>query len=362
MKKLFLIISVILVVMVSCKKEEAMKPTNTNSITTQNSNEKINNTLLFFKDKSAFNNTLKFIQIKSREEIIAWEKTYNFTSMFEILNQVNDAENENELKYINGEDVQEHSLLYFDKIKSGVIKEIKYDDGSTSFDYNIFDASVVNLVNEDGLVVIENQLYQYTESSLKSTEYKGASSIELLKSTDVSTDVVKIINITQVKNTGSYSWSQEKGWAYEGGKNKKRARIYVTGHSSGGETSIQVVVYNVNVRVEKKNGWGNWVLADGSSCWLYSSWRYRFQLAKANDIHMYTFYSNSLSPAPILFTNPTTYWPFMNNLTLTLEPNGTWGVPAGYAQFFDPYNVYNYSFTGSVSGGAHGINLIPATR
>jgi hypothetical protein len=312
--------------------------------------------ILKFNNRETFLSTIKELQQKNSVEVAEWEKRFNFKSQFSIFNEVTNQENLLEAASIRSGDMsKEHSDYYFNALKERVVKKIAYEDGSTAYNYNIFDASVVNVINKDGFVVIDNVLYQYAEHQLKNTPYNGSMSTKILKEASVTNGNVTVTEIfANVRS--SYNWSQTGGYTQWNNK-KKHARITVTGYSNSSGYSSNTIVYNVNVKVEKKNIWGNWVSGDFTCCTLNSSWQYSFGVSGNNGCDYYYGF-DPFSTTPVSYSYPITYWPSINNLTVNLEPNGTWfATDAGYSNFCDAVHVYSYSFSGSVCGQ---INPLPS--
>jgi hypothetical protein len=325
--------------------------------------------ILKFNNRETFLSTIKELQQKNAAEAAAWEKGLNFKSQYSIFNEVTNQENFLEAASIRSGDMsKEHSDYYFNALKEKVIKEVKYEDGSTSYNYNIFDASVVNVINKDGFVVIDNVLYQYADNQLKSMPYTGSTNTNVLKAESATkgnvtvTDYYPIQDPKNQKTRSSYYWSRQmlNTWTYWDGS-KKRATMNTDGYSNSSEYSSNTVVWKLNVTVQKKNWRGNWVPADFICFALNSSWQFQYGLSRNSDPnHCSIYYGfNQLSTVPITYSYPITYWPSINNLSVNLgEPGGTWFASwMGYDFFGDAPKVYTYSMYGSLCVGAGGQPL-----
>lgn len=285
------------------------------------------------------------------------------TTLFQRYNQVNLAEWSNEC-------VPERSDLYLIALGRGWIEELTEPDGYTSYQYAVCNPALAPVLNDDGLVVVGDVLYQYTPDSIKECAYSGPASITALKGCVASANGITVTPVVASPTAmpsgflaSGYNWSKTGVQRYWD-NNKKRVTISVKGTSSNSGTSLQSVTYNVNVKVERKALIGKkWVLGNFTCCYLYSSWYWTFGLAtNATPFHCTSFYSTNLSMFPVQNTYPTTYWPSINDLWVNLLPNGLWTCSSsGYDYFCDAIRVYQYAFSGSICGGSYGIQLNPLT-
>ncbi len=319
--------------------------------------------ILKFKDKETMNKTIQELQQKSIVDVTQWEKNLNFTSQFSVFNEVTNQENLHEEKCIkSGEKSVEHSDYYFTIIKENILKEVTYEDGTTSYDYNIFDASVVNVINKEGLVVINNVLHQYADNKLKTTPYNGNASIIAIKAASKTNEHVTVTEYSLVRDSknpttaSSYYWSLNTNWKTAG---KLRARMHTDGYSNSSGYSSNTIVWQVNIDFQKKNFWGNWVYNDFTCCALTGNWQYRYGVSRnSTPFTCNTYYRmNPFSTTPITYTY-SNYWPSINKLTVKLEPNGTWFASSGgYDTFCDAVNVYTYSFSANLCAISGALTL-----
>ena len=257
-----------------------------------------------------------------------------------------------------------HSETYKAALGKNFIREIKEADGATYFEYSVLDASAANVINADGLVIIDNTLHQYTPTGIKTMPYAGSESINAIKEATVTIGDITVTNLIETSSNGknspkvagsptAYNWSQgpyENQWRYWN-NNKKRVRMYVTGYSSASGTSaVSNCVYNLTLVVQKKNASGNWVYGDPTYCYLNSSWVFRFGLQKNSvPFQCTTFHSLDLSPTSVSHSYSQNYWPSTNYLVLNLTPNGILNANGtGYDVFCDAVDVWSYHFNGSI--------------
>jgi hypothetical protein len=362
--------------------------------------------------------------LNGQPELLRGIQGSEVTTLFQRFNQVDAAEWQHDAIGLGGP----RSDFYYEALRRGWISEIAEPDGSTSYQYAVCNAALAPILNDDGMVLIGDTLYQYTDQEIKQCTYSGPASIaSLLDSLSSNTEVtVEAVegpfsfspgigsDAHTLQQTGSnlvpscqteglpgsplsaellsptalaiktatgafrcspttpkgitlpalsgYNWSNGGSWKYWD-NNKKRAKLAIVGYSSASGTSVQAITFNVNVRVERKNIWGNWVSGAFTCCYLYSSWMYKFGLAW-NDVPFQckTFYSPSLATSPVTYSYSQNYWPSINNLIIPLAPSGTLTTGAsGYDYFCDAVRVFQYSFSGSVCGGSSGISLNPLT-
>jgi hypothetical protein len=325
------------------------------------------NGILKFKDKATFLLTSKALQQKNADEIASWEKSFNFESQYAIFNEVTKQENLLESEAIRTGDMsKEHSEYYFKALKEGVIKKVLYEDGSSSYNYNIFDASVVNVINKEGMVIIDTVLYQYTANQLKSMPYTKSTNTAAIKSASATNGNITITNYYPARDNknekpnSSYYWSRELlgTWiSWDGGK--KRATMNTDGYSNSSGYSSNTIVWKLNVIVQKKNWKGNWVPGDFICFALNSNWQYRYALSHNSDPnHQDVYYRyNPLSATPVT-CELNNFWPSINTLTVNLEPSGTWfAYWLGYDFYSDATSVYNYTMNGSLCVGAGGLPM-----
>lgn len=145
-------------------------------------------TLLFacskdYKEFTEMDNSMKNIQIKNGmlvfpnhkilENVInGKESPYadyvsEFKSQQQMFEDVVAAESK-QMDYLDTlsgvflEKALKHSVLYETALKEGLIKEVLYSDGTSSYDYNLAVPYYSSVINKDGFFAVQDTLYQIT--------------------------------------------------------------------------------------------------------------------------------------------------------------------------------------------------------
>ncbi|NJN33581.1 MAG: hypothetical protein HC817_04335 [Saprospiraceae bacterium] len=140
-------------------------------------NVSLQNGMLVFPSRRVLDSTLYEIATSNIRSIDNWEQEIGLTTHRRIFQQVIAAEDSLEQTYISmsGEQrdnalvkPQPHSDLYDYAIKKHFIKVITdKSDGSKYFDYAVIDPSMAAVINEFGLIKVENIIYEYSPKSKK---------------------------------------------------------------------------------------------------------------------------------------------------------------------------------------------------
>jgi hypothetical protein len=282
--------------------------------------------ILRFKDKETFSTTVQKLSLMTKEQADAWEQKYNFTSQRAIFNKIAEAELAHDelakkMEVAEALKLPQHSDLYRQYLNAGLIKE--NDD---TYNYSIFSGFYAPVVNEKGIVVIDNAIYQLTSTGMKILTDGDFSKISLLMNatqTDKSNNIiVKVIQSAAAEKSestrGMFNWSGSSGWVSSGNCNNcKRVLMTVTFSSDlsgGGSTCLDR--YDINVQCQQRNFWGNW--------------NYVFTWTTVNG--SWTTYERFVSGATTTF-NPTYYYGgSMNNFWTSVNP--TSGIGSPYPQIF----------------------------
>jgi hypothetical protein len=197
--------------------------------------------ILVFKNQSDFYTAANILNASHIDFIQDWAAKHNFVSQEMILNRINEAEDEfdqNTYGYLNKDlTVEElkamgigikHSDLYNKYLEKGFITEYIEQDGAVSFDANVVNPCLMNVLNEDGFVIVNDTLYQYTSNLIKSTPGYNLNKKELLRNAELSDMENKILVIKFEKDTKLKGYTTriidyETGWHYDG--NNKRVKI-----------------------------------------------------------------------------------------------------------------------------------------
>ncbi|MDP3915807.1 MAG: hypothetical protein Q8R96_18935, partial [Bacteroidota bacterium] len=175
------VIAVVLTVFNGCQKEPNSNETKmkdeiiANVKVFQPSNKiVVENGMLKFDSKVAFDVTKLEIAAAGRTAVDLWEKSLGIKTPGSIFNAVVLAEDsisdyfmslpENEQEYWRNQ-VQTHSTIYNEALTQKTIHLLPDGEGGEYFDLNLYDKTTASLINLDGFVIIENQIYQYTENA-----------------------------------------------------------------------------------------------------------------------------------------------------------------------------------------------------
>jgi len=225
-------LSVNILLISSCKKEE-LTPNKANLISKNNIEITSKNGILIFKNKKVLNKEIIKLSKLSAKERENWENTYSFLSQERIFEQINKAEIELENKLFNGIDenislnkikqlglYDKHSSIYDKYIKKDIIEQIYEKDGSYSCKLTVINPALSYVLNIDGIVIVNDTVYQYTSNSIK---------ILTKKNTNTTNKKLGIFVFPQNLKS-NHGWSQGGNWHYK--TSKKRYSLYVHGYSS----------------------------------------------------------------------------------------------------------------------------------
>lgn len=127
---------------------------------------------LEFQNHLVFEETIKQLDGKSREELDSWEKQFAFNSMRSIFDQAVDADYEffSNLKSLGQDEINvlknaSGDFFHSDYVKKN--KEYLLFDKDGIFRMNLYRNDVAPLVNKNGLVKVGGHIFQYTHDYLK---------------------------------------------------------------------------------------------------------------------------------------------------------------------------------------------------
>src|SRR5690606_20084031 len=128
-------------------KIEEPTPGIASSITVQNG-------LLNFQTLEDFRNTVLALNQMNPQDQLSWEKSLDFNSMQQIFNDIMLAEFETS---------GSHSALYNEQLQNGLIVENNTDG---LYNLNLFNPAYATVLNENGMVIVDNSIYQFTGNAL----------------------------------------------------------------------------------------------------------------------------------------------------------------------------------------------------
>jgi hypothetical protein len=310
------------------------------------------------------------------EQSTSWEKSIGFVSQRNIFNQIVEAEyNYLERPYENMSDEalaritepKGHTDIYQEYLRAGVIKIQTADHGEDTYDYAVSDASYTPIVNAQGFFIVGNTIYQVKENLIKEMEGVDISKLQLLDKaiSDDLTNKIKVgplfSNYPEPEARSAKSdcdFSRSSGWVTIGKRRGMTTVAYSATYWNPFPYKKVTISYNVSVRSQKKNGWGNWVYPScPNECWISGTWAEKFRYM--DDTTMAYAYTNSYTRS-YSYSHPNC----INYFIASINP--TTGIGAPYPSSFTFTAPSNVAFTSacltpmhwsvSVPGGASGIN------
>lgn len=183
------------------------------------------NGFLIFLNQKSMEETLNTLEGMSEEERRFWEKENNFTSQMSMFHDIIIAElkldepyenlSEEELK--NVELPPLHSDAYYNSLQKGFIKKIHYSDGTELYDYSTCAPFLTSILNEDGIFVIGDTMYQFTQYATKTWSDCDINNKNKLISTNSSIDNITLsINLKSATiKYGSWEYDLERKGEYK---------------------------------------------------------------------------------------------------------------------------------------------------
>jgi hypothetical protein len=291
--------------------------------------------VLVFKDKSEIEGTIQKLSVMGEEKRKEWEKRMNFKSQLTIFFEVNEAEatfqeilSKGFKKEITIEELKsmgikpQHSDMLNKYIDKGIIRATVEDDGSLSFNLALSDRSYAYITNENGEVMIGNNVYQYWEDKVA---INGK-------------DEQNII----AKGT-TYNWSASSNWRYDG--NYRRYRMDITGVSSYTSSSISSN-FNVEAKAERKILW-SWAIRNSydpiksiNGYYNYEYWYVQYpggpMIRSTNNLPL----PSPPQPLTSPFSMDYSYFGGSNYTLIPLHPSGIFNFTyPSTASFIDAVNV-----------------------
>jgi hypothetical protein len=366
-----------LVLMYGCQKDEqkdeaAINKDNTTFKAFKPSAEiSLTNGMLVFETQEDLYATIAEMNSVNRQSLDLWEKQLGIQTPASIFNAVINAEDSISNYYESLPESEQsfwrnqqpiHSEIYLQALEKGIIHLVPDGESGVYFELNLFDKSMASLVNIDGLVVAEGQIYKFMPNSVKVITDGDVEKIEMLISTNNLNDNDNIIVFEHSKDEGQndlksvdpgYNWTQDQGWKSTG--SRTRVKVWIDGHSEAYLGAIfshcaqfLQVTYTVRAQAQKKNFWGNWVYSNDywPSLTFYAEWSYNYR-SYACDPYItsgcgiyhceYSYVPPSGSQqAPCNYSIPS-----YNNAFINLHPHGIWSSsPKYFSHAFKTQNGY----------------------
>ena len=316
MKKILSITLVFLFLLNSCKKE-VLHNSSTNSENTstiQHSLKRQGLNILEFESEQALQDTLLFLRGKDDAFLDTWEVQKGFTSMRKIFNEVAEAEIQVANKYENlppqalaalQNKPVEHSQKAI--LHKNMLVTRNTDDGAQYYEKNIHTDELSRVVNEDGIVIVGDKIYQHISDKIKIITDGDVNKIPLLKAAVV-TNANQNIQVFSVSGTNTFNRSCQS--------NDGRLRIIVyedfIQNTSTFYPTNKVTTYRVRVRSLQRRLFGAW----------------------------YDNYNTNISLNGNHVGNITSGW-FANNNSTTINWSGAYNVASsGQVHTFEIYLPY----------------------
>lgn len=330
----------------------------------------------------------------SQDQISQWYTNLNFTSLYSIFQEVNEAEwalsdyyeNMSAEELSNSDfnpDVPVYSEEYKDAVSKGYLRVFTEEDGTENYDLNLRERNMALVLNTQQSVMVGNSLFVYSYDNRKIKEYATLADLPMLKATLVNSEEEDIhvihYQLSDVeKATASNGRTAHEGWGHEwnfttgnpqnldpwvkSSNGKNRMRSWISGNSyldyagtTHGQGSKMYCTFNLGVQIQKKNIWGNWKY-DTQSVSIYTSWDYNYKYHdepyhRSNDLPVQDNF-------PPLRTSPFSFSNGLNNFSPSLHPhvNGYYvsdtydcgypvlGICGGFEEAINLTSVYGYVY------------------
>jgi hypothetical protein len=219
------------------------------------------NGILIFTDHNDVSEILRINQSMQEKERRMWENNHNFYSQLSLFNDVVIAEEQFYLPYENMSEeelsgitlAQKHSDMYSDYLVKGIIKEYVEEDGLTSYDYSTCAPYLVSILNENGIFMVADTMYQFTDNAIKVWEGANVMDVNSMvnnKSNDIQIHYVrKNLNL---QKGAIYPNPKYSSWAYSGSQRRIKIGLYFDVWPSTTDRKIWSYQHYVHARSEKR--------------------------------------------------------------------------------------------------------------
>ena len=216
------------------------KPELANDISLQNG-------LLTFKSVESYRNTLLALNKMTPQEQLLWENNLEFTSMQQLFNAIILAEYET---------IGSHSELYINNLQSNLILE---NESTGLYDLGLFNPAYAPLLNSNGLIQIENSIYQFTKDALKVWKNGNLNQLEYLLDLKTSNDDIQVIpmNFNTVIPRNVPHWTDECESGDDTGMLRLTA-VYNSDYLVDGEPEVVFIEYFITALSMKKTSGNEW--------------------------------------------------------------------------------------------------------
>ena len=274
MKKLnYLMVAVILLLFAACEKTELVKEQPETKIKEQAIS--VQHGMLVFDSQETFDATVEKLEIMTLDERKAWEEELGFKSYQRLIHEIIEAEIVLNDKYESLSEVEQKKLLRTSEyerysqltlkyMEKGLVRTVVNENGEEHMEFPTI--IFPNVLNEDGMVTIGNNIYQYTEGQFKYLKSRDFSKIENLKITKTLVDNDQML-VANIQNKNKITVINSEAISHTVGRKKivlRELYNYYGPFSDG----TRKAYYQVTAVAERKNWLGSWI-GDNTSIWLY---------------------------------------------------------------------------------------------
>lgn len=212
----------ILLVVGACKKENPLPENSLNEISNNSQTIAVEEIvqqdgLLKFENHEHARQAINYFSNMSPDQRLFWSQQNGFHSQQMIFDQLHlDQDRFEEIEYAGLDTAitleEMRSLGYEPKFcpeierasREGLVAIYTDDDESIWFDLTLESKGIAHIVDNEGFVIIGGDLYQYTNETLKFMEYNDPSNKERLKSTNVTSEGIRVCESGDRANQNYY--------------------------------------------------------------------------------------------------------------------------------------------------------------
>ncbi|PHS08582.1 MAG: hypothetical protein COA88_06355 [Kordia sp.] len=291
----------------------------------------------------------------NEEQRILWGKKYNFETQQIIMDKISMAEDRFDEEYFSGIDegatLNElenlnkpiaFSNLYNQYLNEGFIQQTIEEDGSYGYSLRVNYEPSAFVCNEKGFVIIEGDLYHYTQHGVNSKVYENPNDKTLMLSKQQKSSSIMGLNDFYIDNIFTAQGTPgNKTWYYDSAKH--RFYHYVWFRSSELTTHKMQSIFITLSKAERKR-WGKWKTRNNylpitniTGDWDYS-WDYWLN---GNTFSFSNVFSPCTNSSPIYMRGPS------NHRGGYLCPSGL--ITSPY-QIADPMRIFGMHIQGNFNG------------
>jgi len=356
MKKKLFFFAIAVLAFASCKKEDTQLSGNNPDNQIDKADIYVQNNILSFKNREVFEKCYTKLITMSREQSEVWESSLGFVSQRSVFNKIVDAENEWDAKCRKlSKEVQQtcnpHSATYYNYLNKGLIKVVDKGTSDETYNYSVCNPIYTCVLNEEGLVIINDSIYQLSNAKIKIITDGDLNKIKLLTNTS-QTDINKNIVVSNAQNQttltkGEFDWSANSVWVSSGTKRICMSVTFASNLYGGGANCS--ATHNVNVQCEEKNWLGSWKKVFTNTT-ISGNWKSRLKLQN--------YQNYDYSPTYYYYGSINNFWasvsPTISNSTAPYPSSFSYTAPSGNLFWYE-LDVYNANWSATRNGGSSGL-------